>query len=34
MYVFPGGGMHPGDVTDEVPWAGPTLAEWAARLEL
>ena len=33
MYVFPGGGMHPGDVTDEVPWAGPSLAEWAARLE-
>lgn len=32
MYVFPGGGMHPGDVTDEVPWAGPSPTEWAARL--
>lgn len=33
MYVFPGGGMHPGDVTDDVPWAGPSPAEWATRLE-
>jgi 8-oxo-dGTP pyrophosphatase MutT (NUDIX family) len=33
MYVFPGGGMHPGDVTDDVPWAGPSPSEWATRLE-
>ncbi|MEV7398308.1 NUDIX hydrolase [Aeromicrobium sp. NPDC092404] len=32
MYVFPGGGMHPTDVTDDVPWAGPSPAEWGARL--
>ena len=23
MYVFPGGGMHPSDITGDVPWAGP-----------
>ena len=33
MYVFPGGGMQPSDVTDEVSWAGPSPAEWASRLE-
>jgi len=33
MYVFPGGGMHPSDVTGEVPWAGPSTAEWARRLD-
>jgi 8-oxo-dGTP pyrophosphatase MutT (NUDIX family) len=32
MFVFPGGGMHPGDVTQDVPWAGPSAAEWATRL--
>jgi 8-oxo-dGTP pyrophosphatase MutT (NUDIX family) len=33
MYVFPGGGMHPSDITQDVPWAGPSPAEWATRLE-
>src|SRR5215213_10262357 len=33
MYVFPGGGMQPSDVTQDVPWAGPSPAEWAKRLE-
>jgi 8-oxo-dGTP pyrophosphatase MutT (NUDIX family) len=33
MYVFPGGGMQPDDVMDDVPWAGPSPAEWATRLE-
>lgn len=32
MYVFPGGGMHPSDVTDDVPWAGTPPAEWATLL--
>ncbi len=34
MYVFPGGGMHPSDVTADVPWAGPSAAEWARRTGL
>jgi 8-oxo-dGTP pyrophosphatase MutT (NUDIX family) len=25
--------MHPGDVTGDVPWAGPSPEEWAKRLE-
>lgn len=33
MYVFPGGSMHPSDITDDVPWAGPAPTEWAKRLE-
>ena len=33
MYVFPGGGMQAGDVMDDVPWAGPSPAAWATRLE-
>lgn len=33
MYVFPGGGMHPSDVTEDVPWAGPSPAEWGVRLD-
>jgi 8-oxo-dGTP pyrophosphatase MutT (NUDIX family) len=33
MYVFPGGGMHPSDITQDVPWAGPSPSEWAQRLE-
>ena len=33
MYVFPGGGMHPSDITQDVPWAGPAPSEWAQRLE-
>jgi 8-oxo-dGTP pyrophosphatase MutT (NUDIX family) len=32
-YVFPGGGMHPSDITQDVPWAGPSPAAWATRLE-
>lgn len=31
MYVFPGGGMHPSDVTEDVPWAGPAPAVWGER---
>lgn len=32
MCVFPGGGVDPRDFDHEVAWAGPTPAEWAARL--
>ncbi|MEO9321983.1 NUDIX hydrolase [Nocardioides sp. C4-1] len=32
MAVFPGGGVDPRDFDTEVAWAGPTPAEWAARL--
>jgi 8-oxo-dGTP pyrophosphatase MutT (NUDIX family) len=32
MYVFPGGGVDDADRVTDVPWAGPSPAEWAARL--
>ena len=32
MCVFPGGGVDPRDFDHAVGWAGPTPAEWAARL--
>src|SRR6478609_5471885 len=36
MCVFPGGGVDPRDYADELVerglWAGPSPAEWAARL--
>lgn len=32
MHVFPGGGADPRDAEDELPWAGPTVAEWAELL--
>jgi len=32
MCVFPGGGVDPRDYDAAVAWAGPTPAEWAARL--
>lgn len=32
MCVFPGGGVDPRDFDQEVAWAGPSPAEWAARL--
>jgi 8-oxo-dGTP pyrophosphatase MutT (NUDIX family) len=32
MCVFPGGGVDPRDFDTSVAWAGPTPAEWAARL--
>ena len=32
MCVFPGGGVDPRDYDATVAWAGPTPAEWAARL--
>jgi len=32
MAVFPGGGVDPRDAAEEVPWAGPTPAEWSERL--
>ncbi|HET7430995.1 MAG TPA: NUDIX hydrolase [Nocardioides sp.] len=32
MCVFPGGGVDPRDFDASVSWAGPSAAEWAARL--
>lgn len=32
MCVFPGGGVDPRDFDTTVSWAGPSAAEWAARL--
>ncbi|GAA1134315.1 NUDIX hydrolase [Nocardioides aquiterrae] len=32
MCVYPGGGVDPRDFDAAVAWAGPTPAEWAARL--
>ncbi len=32
MCVFPGGGVDPRDFDHAVAWAGPTPADWAARL--
>jgi 8-oxo-dGTP pyrophosphatase MutT (NUDIX family) len=32
MCVFPGGGVDPRDFDTTVAWAGPSPAEWAARL--
>jgi 8-oxo-dGTP pyrophosphatase MutT (NUDIX family) len=32
MCVYPGGGVDPRDFDHEVAWAGPSPAEWAARL--
>lgn len=32
MYAFPGGSVDPRDADHEVGWAGPSPAEWAARL--
>jgi 8-oxo-dGTP pyrophosphatase MutT (NUDIX family) len=34
MTVFPGGGVDPRDGEGDLPWAGPTPAEWAQRLEV
>jgi 8-oxo-dGTP pyrophosphatase MutT (NUDIX family) len=34
MMVFPGGGVDPRDADSGLPWAGPTPAEWAARLDV
>ena len=34
MMVFPGGGVDPRDADPGLPWAGPTPAEWAARLDV
>ena len=33
MHVFPGGGVDQRDAEDELPWAGPSVAEWAEVLE-
>jgi 8-oxo-dGTP pyrophosphatase MutT (NUDIX family) len=33
MWVFPGGGVDPRDAAPELPWAGPDVSQWAARLE-
>jgi 8-oxo-dGTP pyrophosphatase MutT (NUDIX family) len=32
MCVYPGGGVDPRDFDHDVAWAGPSQAEWAARL--
>ncbi|MEO7060262.1 MAG: NUDIX hydrolase [Lapillicoccus sp.] len=32
MWVFPGGGVDPRDDAADLPWAGPSAAEWATRL--
>ncbi|WP_338537543.1 NUDIX domain-containing protein [Janibacter terrae] len=32
MHVFPGGGVDQRDAEDELPWAGPSVAEWAEEL--
>lgn len=32
MMVFPGGGVDPRDADADLPWAGPTPAQWAERL--
>jgi 8-oxo-dGTP pyrophosphatase MutT (NUDIX family) len=34
MYAFPGGTVDPRDFTVELGWAGPSPAQWAARLGL
>lgn len=34
MHVFPGGGVDPRDCDDDVPWGGPSLADWASRLDV
>lgn len=33
MMVFPGGGVDPRDADPALPWAGPSPAEWARRLQ-
>ena len=33
MMAFPGGGVDPRDADPSLPWAGPSPAEWAERLE-
>jgi 8-oxo-dGTP pyrophosphatase MutT (NUDIX family) len=32
MWVFPGGGVDPRDEAVDLPWAGPSPADWADRL--
>ena len=32
MWVFPGGGVDQRDAATDVPWAGPSPAEWAERI--
>jgi 8-oxo-dGTP pyrophosphatase MutT (NUDIX family) len=32
MWVFPGGSVDPRDADPELPWAGPSPAEWASAL--
>jgi 8-oxo-dGTP pyrophosphatase MutT (NUDIX family) len=34
MMVFPGGGVDPRDADELLPWAGPSPAEWADRLDV
>lgn len=34
MWVFPGGGIDPRDAEADVPWAGPSPAQWAEAMGL
>ena len=34
MMVFPGGGVDPRDADPDLPWAGPSPAEWAALMQV
>ncbi|QGN59515.1 NUDIX hydrolase [Nostocoides sp. HKS02] len=34
MMVFPGGGVDARDADTSLPWAGPSPADWASRLEV
>lgn len=34
MMVFPGGGVDPRDADADLPWAGPSPAEWAALMQV
>ncbi|MBO4365760.1 MAG: NUDIX hydrolase [Eggerthellaceae bacterium] len=33
-YVFPGGAVDTSDGDESMPWAGPSAAQWAARLQV
>ncbi|GAB3439450.1 hypothetical protein GCM10027517_12830 [Phycicoccus ginsengisoli] len=34
MMVFPGGGVDPRDAESDLPWAGPSPADWASLLQV
>ena len=33
MHVFPGGGVDRRDATDDLPWAGPDVDDWARTMD-